>query len=154
MTEKNEGWQSYPASNDVYSRIRDDILLAAEELGMTPRQQLRLELGVEEIVQNIISYAYEDGGPVWIRTSADKGMFWLEIVDYGKDFNPLAKDMRHSTGVPTIDQDEGGYGIFLVKNFFPSLDYTRELFAGRSANHLTMGLGLTEQPVTNSDGEE
>ena len=142
MTEKNDGWQSYPASNDVYSRIRDDILTAAEELGMTPRQQLRLELGVEEILQNIISYAYEDGGPVWIRTSAEQGMFRVEIVDCGKAFNPLAKDMRPSTGVPTIDQEEGGYGIFLVKNFFPFLDYNRENFAGKSANHLTMGLEL------------
>ena len=59
-----QGWKRYDADMKWFERIREDVVAAAEEAGVSPRQQLKLELGFEEILVNIISYAYEDPGYV------------------------------------------------------------------------------------------
>ncbi len=138
----NEGWRCYDAQRASYDQIRDDVIEDADEAGMSPRQQIKLELGLEEMVVNIISYAYEDSGPVWVKAAPEGGLFRLELVDHGKCFDPLAKDRRHTDGIPTADQEEGGYGIFLVKKNFSFVGYQYENMFGAMANHLTMELPL------------
>lgn len=144
MADKNciEGWRQYNADMSEYEQLRDDVLEAAEEAGLSAKHLNTLELGVEEIAVNIISYAYENGGPLWVRASMDDHLFRLEFVDHGKLFNPLAEDMRPTDGVPTVEQDEGGYGIFLVKQFFASVCYKSEEMFGKMSNHLTMELAV------------
>ena len=61
---------------------------------------------------------------MFVRTDSDGGNFRLEFVDHGFPFDPLAQKMKHGE-VPTDDQDEGGYGIFLVKNIMDVVKYTR-----------------------------
>ncbi len=143
MEESRDGWRRYPAEKNEYDRIRDGILDAADTAEMSHRQQIRLELGIEEILINIISYAYEGEGSIWVKTNVDGSLFRLEFVDHGKAFDPLARDMRPNDGVPTIDQEEGGYGIYLVKKNFSSVVYAREQLFGNMANHLTMELPLS-----------
>ncbi len=136
-------WRRYEAEKQAYDIIRDGIIEDAEEQGMTPRQQIKLELGLEEMLVNIISYAYDGTGYVWVRTSAEGDTFRLELADHGKHFDPLEKDRRHTDGVPDIDQEEGGYGIFLVKKNFSFVGYEYEELFGKMANHLTMELPLS-----------
>ncbi len=136
-------WRRYDAQRAVYDQIRDDVMDAADEAGVSPRQQIRLELGLEEMLVNIISYAYEDSGPVWVKTTRDGDLFRLEFVDHGKPFDPLAEDRRHTEGIPTVDQEEGGYGIFLVKKNFSFVGYRHEEMFGEMANHLTMELAIS-----------
>ena len=57
-----EDWRRYDAELEFYERIKEDILQDAEEAGMSPKQEFKLELGIEEIAVNIISYAYKDPG--------------------------------------------------------------------------------------------
>ena len=140
--ESTGDWRRYDAEKEVYDRIRDSIIEDAEAKGMTPRQQIKLELGLEEMLVNIISYAYDTTGYVWVRTSVKGDCFVLELVDHGVHFDPLEKDRRHSDGVPDIDQEEGGYGIFLVKKNFSFVGYEYEEMFGKMANHLTMELPL------------
>ena len=61
---KNGSWKRFDAEMKWYERIRDEVMAAAEEAGVSMRQQLRLELGFEEVLVNIISYAYDDPGYV------------------------------------------------------------------------------------------
>ncbi len=136
-------WRRYEADREEYDTIRNGIVEDAEELGMTPRQQLKLELGLEEMLVNIISYAYDKKGYVWVRTSVNGENFRLELADHGKRFDPLEKDRRHTKGVPATDQEEGGYGIFLVKKNFSFVGYEYEELFGKMANHLTMELPLS-----------
>ncbi len=135
-------WKRYDASMESYDEIRDDIMNNARAVNMAPEQLLKLELGIEEIISNIISYTYDDGGYLWIKTSASKAYFQLDIADHGKPFNPLARDMRPTEGVPSTDQEEGGYGIFLVKKLFFGLEYRHEILFEKPANHFTMKLLL------------
>ncbi|MBQ7515666.1 MAG: ATP-binding protein [Schwartzia sp.] len=136
-------WRRYEAEKAAYDTIRDSIIEDAEAQGMTPRQQIRLELGLEEMLVNIISYAYDGPGYVWVRTSVAGETFRLELADHGKPFDPLEKDRRPTDGVPDIDQEEGGYGIFLVKKNFSFVGYAYEELFGEKANHLTMELPLS-----------
>ncbi|MBR3457430.1 MAG: ATP-binding protein [Selenomonadaceae bacterium] len=143
MEEKKDGWIRYPAEKEEYDRIRDDIMDAADAAEMSPRQQIRLELGMEEMLVNIIAYAYDHSGIVWVRAAPAGNLFRLEFADHGKAFDPLARDMRPTDGIPEADQEEGGYGIYLVKKNFSSVAYVREELFGQPANHLTLELSLS-----------
>ena len=136
-------WRRYEAEKEAYDVIRDVVIGDAEEHGMTLRQQLKLELGLEEMLVNIISYAYDKKGYVWVRTYVDGEIFRLELADHGVRFDPLEKDRRRTKDVPTTDQEEGGYGIFLVKKNFSFVGYEYEELFGKMANHLTMELPLS-----------
>ena len=132
------GWKRYDADMKWYEHIREDVLNAAEEAGVSPRQLLRLELGFEEILVNIISYAYDDPGFVWVKTSSEDGCFRIEFADHGKPFDPLERDRRPEKDMPLEEREPGGYGIFLVKQNFKSVEYKYEELFGKMANHLSM----------------
>jgi anti-sigma regulatory factor (Ser/Thr protein kinase) len=121
-----------------FEHIREDVVAAAEEAGVSPRQQLKLELGFEEILVNIISYAYDDPGYVWVRTTEGDNDFRIEFADHGKPFDPLEKDRRPAEDTPLEDREPGGYGIFLVKQNFKSVEYKYEEMFGHMANHMSM----------------
>ena len=135
---KEIGWKRYDADMKWYERIRDDVMAAAEEAGVSLRQQLKLELGFEEILVNIISYAYEDPGYVWVKTAEEGDSFRIDFVDHGKPFDPLEKDGRPSAEIPLEERKPGGYGIFLVKKNFKSVEYKHEELFGQMANHLSL----------------
>ena len=119
-----------------------DVAKLDENVFLTTTAKLALELGIEEIAVNIIRYVYKDPGYMFVRTDSDGGNFRLEFVDHGFPFDPLAQKMKHGE-VPTDDQDEGGYGIFLVKKNFSSVVYRQEEMFDAMANHLIMELPLS-----------
>ena len=135
---KEVGWKRFDADMKWYERIREDVMAAAEEAGVSLRQQLKLELGFEEILVNIISYAYDDPGYVWVKTAEEGDRFRVEFADHGKPFDPLEKDRRPAEEISLEEREPGGYGIFLVKKNFKSVEYKHEELFGQMANHLTM----------------
>ena len=135
---KNGSWKRFDAEMKWYERIRDEVMAAAEEAGVSMRQQLRLELGFEEILVNIISYAYDDPGYVWVKTSDEGDCFRIEFADHGKPFDPLEKDRRPPADIPLEKRKPGGFGIFLVKKNFKLVEYKYEELFGQMANHLSL----------------
>jgi anti-sigma regulatory factor (Ser/Thr protein kinase) len=133
-----QGWKRYDADMKWFEHIREDVVAAAEEAGVSPRQMLKLELGFEEILVNIISYAYDDPGYVWVRTTEGDNDFRIEFADHGKPFDPLEKDRRPAADTPLEEREPGGYGIFLVKQNFKSVEYKYEEMFGHMANHMSM----------------
>ena len=132
------GWKRFDADMKWYERIREDVMASAEQDGVSPRQLLRLELGFEEILVNIISYAYDDPGFVWVKTCSEGDCFRIEFADHGRPFDPLAKDRRPGGDISLEEREPGGYGIFLVKQNFKSVEYKYEELFGKMANHLSM----------------
>ncbi len=137
---RDESWKRYVADMNWYEHIREDVLSAAEDAGVSPRQLLRLELGFEEILVNIISYAYKDPGFVWVKVSDEGNCFRLEFADHGKPFDPLEKDRRPREDIPLEEREAGGYGIFLVKKNFKLVEYRYEELFGHMANHMSLVL--------------
>ena len=132
-------WKKFRAEDDEYDNIRDYIMARAEEAGIDPKNQLRLELGVEEVVINVIHYAYEGDGDLYVRTSTDSGKFTIELIDHGVPFNPLEKHDERAVDASDIeDRKLGGFGIEFMRKKFSKVEYSDEPFMGKRANRLTM----------------
>ena len=87
---------------------------------------LELNLGLDELFSNIISYGFEDESEHQIKFSLAKNRETLvvKVEDDGIPFNPL-----DVTG-PEVSQDLesiniGGLGIHLVKEMMDDIDYKR-----------------------------
>ena len=94
--------------NDISSKIMDEMNLA-----------------LEEIITNIISYAFSNEAEhaIILRLSIDDHQLIAEVEDDGKPFNPLdAQDP--DIGLPIEDRPIGGLGILLTKHMVDHIDYT------------------------------
>lgn len=137
------GWRKYPASLDHFETMRADLDEAFDSARLPSELKLKLELGFEEAVVNVINYAYDVEGPVWIKTDADENFFTIEIADHGRAFNPIEfNDARSEDHSSVAERELGGFGIFLIKKTFERLDYSREKFKGRLANRLKLALRI------------
>ena len=85
-----------------------------------------LNLSLEEVLTNIIKYAYNDNDEhtILVRLYLNRGRAYIEVEDDGKPFNPLAVEPP-DIHKPIDERPIGGLGIHLVKNHMDSLDYRR-----------------------------
>ena len=106
-----------------------------EELGLSMELQLNLNLVMEEMVSNIIFYAYPEGTEATIGLTAESDGKELTFVlsDQGREFDPTMKD-DVDIDINPAERDLGGMGIFIVKNIMNQVTYQR--LEGR--NLLTM----------------
>jgi anti-sigma regulatory factor (Ser/Thr protein kinase) len=130
-----EEWKDFPAQQDSYEEMLSYALACADEAGVPMKRQLKLQLGFEEAVVNVISYAYEpeEEGKVWLKVYADGNDLIIEIKDSGKPFNPLEREDPDVT-LSVEERQIGGLGIFLVKKTMDGMEYRRE----RDRNILTI----------------
>lgn len=139
---KNEflNWKKFPATHEDYEDIRDYIIDAASNAGISDKRLLKLELGIEEVIVNVISYAYEDNsGVIFINVTDDKPNFIIEIADYGVPFNPLETNDPRAVDTSEIqDRKVGGFGIAFIKKIFVEMTYSYKLFDGKQANYLKL----------------
>jgi sigma-B regulation protein RsbU (phosphoserine phosphatase) len=86
-----------------------------------------MNLALEELIANIISYAYEDsmGHDITITMNLTDKDLILEVKDDGKPFNPLQAP-EPDIEKPLEERKVGGLGIFLIRNLMDTLDYKRE----------------------------
>ena len=89
-----------------------------------------IQLITEEIVSNIIKYAYpqkqkqKESIIVTIKIEHDRIVTTFE--DDGKAFNPLINIDDSDLFLATKKETVGGWGIFLVKELADYIEYTRE----------------------------
>ena len=76
----------------------------------------KIHLVVEEVVTNIVKYAYPDGADGYLDVEAENcdGQIILRFRDGGTPFNPLTKGAP-DTSLPMDHRPIGGLGIYLVK---------------------------------------
>lgn len=127
---------------EKYATMRDDIMKDAQVAGVSGTGEIKLKLGIEEMLVNIIKYAYDDPGFVWIRTEKEGDFFRIDFADTGRRFNPLAENVRGAYDDDEEDYEEGGLGIFLVRKNFDKIDYTYADFRGKDANLLSLWLNM------------
>ena len=102
------------------------ILEHAGREGLDQDKCRELELAADEILTNIISYAYPEGpGDITVICGVDDGGFFVEVKDSGVSFNPLeSKEPEAPQNVE--DTRVGGLGIFLVRRMVDGIQYRRE----------------------------
>jgi len=97
-----------------------------EELGLDMEMQMNLNLVMEEMVSNVIFYAYPEGTEATIELKAESDGKELTFVlsDRGREFDPtLREDLDVETN--PADRDLGGMGIYIVKNIMNQVSYQR-----------------------------
>jgi phosphoserine phosphatase RsbU/P len=90
-----------------------------------------LNLALDEILTNIISYGFTDNleHEIRVRLSVRPGEIKAEVEDDGQSFNPLAAPEPH-TAEALEERSIGGLGIHLVRTLMDGLEYKRP--AGRN----------------------
>ena len=87
---------------------------------------MKLQLVMEEMVANVIFYAYPNGTSADITLTAESNGEELTFVlsDSGKPFDPTAKEDADTETNP-MDRKQGGMGILIVKNIMNEVSYQR-----------------------------
>ena len=95
-------------------------------MGLPQRCLFEINLGLDELFTNIISYGFKDNREHRIKFSLakDKETLVVKVEDDGIPFNPL--EVAGPDAVPDIDSIRiGGLGIHLVKNMMDDVNYQR-----------------------------
>ena len=92
------------------------------------REQMQLDVAVEELFVNIASYAYNpEVGPatILVQTEGDPLSVIITFVDHGVPYDPLAKEDPDIT-LSADERQIGGLGIFMVKKSMDEVVYRYE----------------------------
>jgi len=105
------------------SQFVEDI---GSELGLDMELQMNLNLVMEEMITNVIFYAYPEGVEASIELVAESDGKELTFVltDRGREFDPTLKEDPNLEVDPS-ERDLGGMGIFIVKNIMNQVTYQR-----------------------------
>ena len=95
----------------------DEIVSLAEEWAV-------IRLVVEELVINIVDYAYHDGADDYldVETSLTEDQITLRFRDGGVPFNPL-EQAPPDMSLPMRQRQIGGLGIFMVSKKMDTMTY-------------------------------
>lgn len=93
---------------------------------LPPDTNFALNLSLEEILTNVITYGYDDNDEhvILVRLNLHQGQVCIEVEDDGKPFNPLEVEAPE-IHKPLEERPIGGLGIHLVRNHMDSLQYKR-----------------------------
>jgi serine/threonine-protein kinase RsbW len=105
------------------------------DLPITHSEKNKLEVVSEEILVNIIHYAYQDKiGKIEILWTEQKPLVHIRFKDFGAPFNPLVNEKPPIKSLSVDSKDIGGLGIFFIKNLVDKIEYRYE----SGANILTV----------------
>jgi anti-sigma regulatory factor (Ser/Thr protein kinase) len=92
-----------------------DAIIGSPEVAESGRVAKIIRLVCEELVVNVVDYAYPDGvvGYLDVDIDRDDKAITIQLRDGGTPFNPLDRDMPDTT-TPLKDRPIGGLGIFIT----------------------------------------
>jgi sigma-B regulation protein RsbU (phosphoserine phosphatase) len=108
------------------THINAFIETIGEELQLQPSLTMKLNLALEEIVANIIQYAYREeiDRQIVIRLTHTEGRLSFTIEDTGVMFDPT-KIAPADISLPIEQRSIGGLGTHLVKQIIDEVKYQR-----------------------------
>lgn len=123
-------------SLDELQAVRAAVEELAETESWSSEWTFQVNLALEELAVNVMSYAYDDENSreIEITLSSDADTLTIEITDNGRPFDPLhdapAPDLEAALDERTV----GGLGLHLVRTLMDEVEYRRE----QDRNHLTL----------------
>ena len=108
-----------PLMNGFIKEVGQELKLNRSAIG-------NLQLALEEVVVNVINYAYPQGttGDIRIDAIATAADLRLVVTDSGKPFAPTTNPDVDTT-LSAEERQIGGLGIFLVRQLMDSINYER-----------------------------
>ena len=103
---------------------------------VSPEYTFWLELSLEELITNVILYAWDDGAKheFEVRMRFDGKSIMVDIVDDGKPFDPTKENVDTGLDGDLQDMRIGGNGIAIVREKMDEMTYKYE----DGKNHLTV----------------
>jgi len=92
-----------------------DAILQTPEVASCEKEFFALRLVCEELVVNVVDYAYTEDSEGWLDVEIEKEIdsITIRFKDGGTPFNPLEREMPDTTK-PLEERRIGGLGIFLT----------------------------------------
>lgn len=116
-------------SNDLseIAKLHGELENFGRKCGLLPKTLFELNLILEELLANVISYAYGDNQRHEIVVQADlrNCELVIRVEDDGRAFNPLHSpppDLER----PLEQRRVGGLGLHLVRELTESIEYDRK----------------------------
>lgn len=128
-----------PAVMESLEGFRSFLEQELEQVSLLPDRRLEIELVLEELLTNIIHYAYPRGrGEIEVCYFLEGHLrFCLSLRDWGQGFNPLEAEPPALS--PALEERPlGGLGIYLARQLANKIEYQYE--AG--ANQVTLSFDL------------
>ena len=106
-----------PAAKEATADVIENLQSEMNRRGSSVKKQMQLNIALEELLINIVHYAYEQG---------EDGVY-LKIIcaDRGRAYNPLERT-EPDIELPIEEREAGGLGIFMLKNLVDSVAYERK----------------------------
>ena len=118
-------------SNDINAigGINDQFNAFAERCGVPAAVQRRMNVCLDDLLNNIVSYGYcdeevDDEHEIELHFRLLDSELVVTIVDDGKPFNPFGNEPP-DTCLSVEERPIGGLGVHLVKNFMDKVHYER-----------------------------
>lgn len=117
------------------AKLHQELESFGQKSSLSSKTLFELNLILEEVLANVISYAYGDNQlhEIVVRADLRDGELVIEVEDDGRPFNPLQippPDLDR----PLEQRNVGGLGLHLVRELTSSIEYTRR----EEKNHLVM----------------
>ena len=108
-------------------KMAGEVEAFGNELRLSHKMMYRLQLSLEEIVVNVISYGYDDGEAheILVEISGENDFIIAEVRDDARPFNPK-EAAPVSLDIPFDEREPGGLGIHLVRHYADKMEYKRE----------------------------
>jgi serine/threonine-protein kinase RsbW len=122
------------------ARLAETVDDFADRNGLPPDIAFKLNLCLDELITNIVTYGYADVANVppraiTVRLGCDDAALQVEIEDKAAPFDPFTEVAAPDLTSDVEDRPIGGLGVFLVKQTMDRADYRRD--AGRNLVRLT-----------------
>ena len=105
--------------------LAEDVEVFGEEVAWDCAVIMQVNLVLEELIVNVINYGYPDGlsGNIDVLIEANAKEINIHITDDGDPFDPFQNEAP-DLSLAIEDRPIGGLGIYLVRNYMHSYDYS------------------------------
>jgi anti-sigma regulatory factor (Ser/Thr protein kinase) len=112
--------------------IREFVMAAAQEAGLSRKAAYRLRLGVDEVSTNIIEHGYADAAErtseehLYLSAAMTADTLKITIEDRGHPYDPHQTPPLDDFTLPLEHRRTGGLGLYLTLHGIDSCSYERD----------------------------
>ncbi len=108
------------------ARVQDAFRVFAHAQGLAAGCRRAVHLVLDELLTNIVCYAFDDDGPhlISVHVALDASELQIEVIDDGQPFDPFARPPPDPS-TPLEERELGGLGIELVRRMMDTSSYGR-----------------------------
>jgi len=111
---------------DEIVRVNQSFNAFAERHGIPAAVRRKIDVVFDELLNNIVSYAYHDDNEhiIDVRVELSSDRLAVTFTDDGIPFDPFAS-AAPDTALSLEERQSGGLGIHLVRNMMDEVSYSR-----------------------------